>query len=214
MLRPCSHSVKYLHSALLTECGYVEMTWKATCNSFGAMTLEIQVWGWAFTSDLTVWFLQVQIHYWLTMNQSKPRDGFPGLAWLQGTNAVLWPGSQNAISTSNGRFSLIGFDKFNTPCISYMKSFGEINSTCSLSPTTDNEKAISSCQMCSGIVHVFTVGGPPHTGKHEGAGKLCSFRDCVCLIISYYLSKNGPEFFELEETSGNILVHSFTSEMW
>lgn len=41
-------------------------------------------------------------------------------------------------------FLFIAFGKFNKHHISHIKTFGEVNSTCSLSRTTDNEKVISS----------------------------------------------------------------------
>lgn len=93
---------------------------------------------------------------------------------------------------------LVLINSINT-AIHIQSPLGEINSTCSLSPTTDNETAISSYEcVCSRIVHVFT-GGWPHTWKHEGAGKLCSLK---CLVISYYLSKNGPEFVNWKRPEG------------
>lgn len=78
------------------------------------------------------------------MNQTKPKGG----SWFG-----LIPASKCSYSDLAPRmlpqyqmadFLFIAFGKFNKPRISHIKTFGQVNSTCSLSRTTDNEKVISS----------------------------------------------------------------------
>lgn len=115
-----------------------------------AATLEISVQGSTLPSDLTVWFLQVQTHCWLTMNQTKPKDGF--LVWPDSGEQMQYSDlAPRMLSQQQMRFSLIAFDKFNSPWVLYIKSFGEINSTYSLSSSRDKDKAMSSCCWMCGL---------------------------------------------------------------
>lgn len=80
---------------------------------------------------------------YLMMNQTRPQNRC--LVWSD-SGEQTWCShlAPRMFSTSDDSFSLIAFDKFNKSCISYIKSYGKINSTWSLSPTTDTEKAIFS----------------------------------------------------------------------
>lgn len=78
------------------------------------------------------------------MNQTKPKDGF--LVWPDSGEQMQYSDlAPRMLSQQQMRFSLIAFDKFNSPWVLYIKSFGEINSTYSLSSSRDKDKAMSSC---------------------------------------------------------------------
>lgn len=78
------------------------------------------------------------------MNQPKPKDGF--LVWPDSGEQMQYSDlAPRMLSQQQMRLSLIAFDTFSSPRVSHIKSFGEINSTYSLSSSRDNEKAISSC---------------------------------------------------------------------